>query len=100
MGLKMSKESICLNLPEWLRSYFETGWSRYQQGLNFQPSTEGQSFSTFEEYVVWLIGELVKEDYNRFKELQRKDLNKISEAIKISLEKCIEKENLRKSHFD
>jgi len=93
-------EKLSLNFPEWLLSYFEMGWTRYQQGLGFQPSTEGQSFSTFEEYVVWVIGELVKEDYNRFKELCKKDLNKISEAIKISLEKCIEKENLLKSHFD
>ena len=84
-----------LDLPDWLSSYFETGWERYQQGLDFEPSTVGQSFKTFEEYVVWVVEELVKEDYERFKIKQRADQGKISTAIQKALRQSLEVERTK-----
>jgi hypothetical protein len=92
-------EKLSLNFPEWLLSYFETGWNRYQQGLDFQPSTVGQSFRNFDEYVVWVIEELVKGDYERFKIKQREDLNKVSLAVRRALERSLEVERSKNKNI-
>ena len=87
-----SKKRLCLEFPDWIYTYFETGWLRYREGLDAYPSTEGLSFETLEEYAAWVIESLVRSDYERFKEHHRKDMSKISEAIETMLENSLKKE--------
>jgi len=89
--LNLKKTTISLDLPDWLLGYFETGWERYRQGLDFEPSTVGHSFENFEEYVSWVVGELVKADYERFKTKQKEDIAKISGSIQTALKKSLNK---------
>jgi len=91
--LKMeSKKRLCLEFPNWIYTNFEIGWDRYQEGLETYPSSEGLSFDSFEEYVVWVIENLVKMDFERFKEHHRRDMNKLPLAIETALEKSLKKE--------
>ena len=94
----MSLKNVRLGLPDWLYSYFEFGWMRYEQGLDTFFSIEGKKFDSFEEYIVGVIYELVIADYDRFKSEQRDSLNKLGETIIRTVDKCVEKELLRKKH--
>jgi hypothetical protein len=87
---------LSLRLPEWLYSYFEVGWMRYEQGLDSFYSFEGERFNSFEEYVVGVIEKLIKADYERFKIKHREDLMSLPEAINQAIEKCREKESLKR----
>lgn len=93
----MMSKSLSLELPDWLYSYFEIGWMRYEQGLDGFFSVEGKEFDSFEEYVLGVICELVVVDYDRFKSEQRDSLNKLDETIIRTVDKCVEKE-LSKKH--
>lgn len=77
----MESKSLSLRLPEWLYSYFEVGWMRYEQGVDIFHSVEDKCFDSFEAYIVGVIEELVKADYKRFKEKQREDLKSLDETI-------------------
>jgi len=92
----MGSKSLSLELPDRLYSYFELGWMRYEQGLDSFFSVEGKKFDSFEEYVLGVIYELVIADYERFKSKQRDSLNKLDETIIRTVNKCVEKELLKK----
>ena len=92
----MKYKKLILNLPDWLYNYFEMGWMRYEQGLDCFISIEGKKFDSFEEYVLGVICELVSADYERFKEKQREGLKNLKETIMRTVNKCVEKELLKK----
>ena len=77
-------------------SYLETGWVRYQQGLEFHPSTIGKSFESFEEYASWIVEVLLKADYEQFKIKQQEALSKVSSAVKRALNRSLEVERNKK----
>ena len=70
---------------------------RHEQGLDSFVSVEGERFNSFEEYVVGVMEELVRSDYERFKKIHREALKSLPEAINIALKRCEEKESEKKS---
>lgn len=80
---------ISLELPDWIYSYFEIGWMRYEQGLDTFFSFEGKKFDSFEEYVLGVICELVIADYERFKSKQRDSLSKLGDTIIRTVDKWV-----------
>ena len=98
MRVNVVSKSLNLEIPDWLYSYFEIGWMRYEQGLDSFISIDGEKLDSFEEYIVGVIYKLVIADYDRFKSKQRDSLNKLGETIIRTVDKCVEKELLRKKH--